>query len=741
MKRQSKTYFFHTFASLCAFLLLGMGKVHGTAPFALGLFAGLTYAGWNVFALAPAYLVASLILEPSEIGALLGVVPSVIFISACVIKRAVHTRISVVEITLCSAVSATMRFLVEPAHLTTALVYVALSVASSYAFIIALYATVVRGVGYRLSGDEKVCLAVLTGALTFGVFSCKVGDITPYWAVCAFGVLFAVYAFDTEGVMFALAMGVGGTSLESVCAMTCAFVSACIFKKHSRLLATAGVVVADLTVACLSGTASAMRIASVVLGALLFFVVPKKKMARLIGFFGTFGEGYAMRSLVNRNRTDVREKIKGVSRAFYLAEGLTGREENENAEEIREALCADLEAQFCDGCPSKKGCHKLLGGDARGVLNGVVDSALASGRATLLDLPPYLTGSCARVDKLIDLVNVLTQKYQGSLKLKRGATATKRLVASVMTGLGKMMDEIADTLGVSLDFDASREARLADELNHVGVPSESVAIYGEGRRVRVCVVTDGEHSTKHAIVRASEKCLNLPMTVLERKDVSEERCEVWLMPAPEYEVVMGRASVAFTENACGDTMSGARLADGRCLIALSDGMGAGKVADEESAGLVAIVENFMNAGFSSESVLPVVNKLMLMRGTERFQTLDLAVIDTATGNADVIKMGACPSFLVRDGEVRVIAGSALPVGILDDVRAHTDRIRLVEGDVLVMFSDGLVDTLGELEVANICSERAGKNPQSLCDALVERAKLVGLKDDVSVLAVRLFKAR
>ena len=740
MKNKRETLF-KILASLAVFLLTARVGMDGLAPVPLAILAGLTFSGWNVFYLAPTYLIASVATRPTAEGLLIGLVPGVIFIAACVISRASGRRISATGTAICTAVSAGMRFLVEPAPILSAVAYVALSVGLSYAFLVALYALLVRGVGYRLSWDEKVSLAVFVGALTFGVNSLEVAGITPYAAVCAFAVFYTAYAFQGEGVIFALAMGIGGGSAEAVCACVAWFVAVHVFSKHSRGMAGLAMIVIEVLVGALVAEVNAVRVVGVALGALAFCLLPRRRLVKMVSFFGRLGESHAYRSLVNRNRADVRDKIRGVARALYLAEGLGVEPEPDDLDEVKESLCAELEARFCDGCPGKKGCHKLLGGSARSVLVGVVDSALQSGRATVLDLPPYLTGSCGRVERLIDTVNALIGSYKSRLAVKRNSGATKRLVASVMNGIGKMMDEIAETLGVSLGFEPNGERRIADELNYVGVASDSVSVYGEGRETRVCAVVREADEAKHALVNAVQKQVGLPMKVIERKDGGEGRTEVWLAPAPEYEVVVGRASVALKDGECGDTLTGVRLSDGRCLIALSDGMGAGRAADEQSTGLIAIVESFLRAGFSSDTVLPVVNKMMMLGGAESFQTLDLAIVDTGSGNADLIKMGACESLLVRGDEVRVIAGSALPVGILDEIKPHVDRVLIKEGDLLIMYSDGLTDTLGAEVVYSLAREASHVNPQALCDGLIARAKKVGLKDDVSVTAFRVFKAR
>ena len=63
------------------------------------------------------------------------------------------------------------------------------------------------------------------------------------------------------------------------------------------------------------------------------------------------------------------------------------------------------------------------------------------------------------------------------------------------------------------------------------------------------------------------------------------------------------------------------------------------------------------------------------------------------------KLGACASYIVRDGEVRTIGAATLPVGVLPDVESRSLRMTLQAGDVVVMMADGVRDAYQGGEIA------------------------------------------
>lgn len=117
---------------------------------------------------------------------------------------------------------------------------------------------------------------------------------------------------------------------------------------------------------------------------------------------------------------------------------------------------------------------------------------------------------------------------------------------------------------------------------------------------------------------------------------------------------------------------------------------AGISARQESHAALELMVESLRAGYTRAQALDVVNALMLMcTGREMYATMDLCVCDLHSGETAFEKLGACASYIVRDGEVRTIGADTLPVGVLPDVESRSLRMTLQAGDVVVMMTDGV----------------------------------------------------
>ena len=194
------------------------------------------------------------------------------------------------------------------------------------------------------------------------------------------------------------------------------------------------------------------------------------------------------------------------------------------------------------------------------------------------------------------------------------------------------------------------------------------------------------------------------------------------------------------EAVVGDSYVSRALPGGRHVLALSDGMGSGVSAMQESHAALEMMVESLNAGYTRAQALELVNALMLMcTGRDMYATMDLCVIDLHSGEAAFEKLGACASYVVRQGEVRAIDTDALPVGILQDVEPSASKMMLIGGDVVVMITDGVIESHpgGEKGVREAIEKLHWLHPQAVGERLIAQC-LEGkeAKDDMAVLCMR-----
>lgn len=210
---------------------------------------------------------------------------------------------------------------------------------------------------------------------------------------------------------------------------------------------------------------------------------------------------------------------------------------------------------------------------------------------------------------------------------------------------------------------------------------------------------------------------------------------------PQLEIEVGAATRSRSgEAVTGDSYVSRALPGGRHVLALSDGMGSGAGALQESHAALHLMVESLRAGYTRAQALDVVNALMLMcTGREMYATMDLCVCDLHSGETAFEKLGACASYIVRDGEVRSIGADTLPVGVLPDVEAQSLRMTLCEGDVVVMMTDGVADAYpgGEEALREAVGKLAWLHPQAVGERLIAQALTDGkAKDDMAVLCAR-----
>ena len=198
------------------------------------------------------------------------------------------------------------------------------------------------------------------------------------------------------------------------------------------------------------------------------------------------------------------------------------------------------------------------------------------------------------------------------------------------------------------------------------------------------------------------------------------------------------------EEVAGDSYVSRTLPGGRHVLALSDGMGSGVSAMQESHAALRLMVESLRAGYTRAQALDVVNALMLMcTGREMYATMDLCVCDLHTGETAFEKLGACASYVVRDGEVRAIGADTLPVGVLPDVESRSLRMTLRPGDVVILLTDGVAGAYpgGEEALRAAIAKLYWLHPQAVGERLIGQCLLSGeAKDDMAVLCARVSRA-
>lgn len=201
------------------------------------------------------------------------------------------------------------------------------------------------------------------------------------------------------------------------------------------------------------------------------------------------------------------------------------------------------------------------------------------------------------------------------------------------------------------------------------------------------------------------------------------------------------------ERISGDNFSVEEYSQNQMAAMISDGMGSGEQACRDSRWVIEFMEKFMEAGFSREKALIMVNGAFFSQNPGgSLTTLDICSIDLLNGEADFFKAGAAASFLKRGINVEEIAADTLPLGSVEEISSMQLMLQLRDGDMLVMVSDGITDAFGEAgtrQLRDTIAKIGYVNPKEFADCLLKRA--IGcqgghIRDDMTVLAMYINKS-
>lgn len=189
------------------------------------------------------------------------------------------------------------------------------------------------------------------------------------------------------------------------------------------------------------------------------------------------------------------------------------------------------------------------------------------------------------------------------------------------------------------------------------------------------------------------------------------------------------------ESRNGDTCDCFRDESGNVYAVISDGMGRGLSASESSGTAVSVFRELVTGGLGVQESINILNSVMLARTEgESFVTLDIAKFELDTGVVKIYKCGAAPSLYLNGNSVYMTRADSYPVGIMTGVDPYISEARLDDGEIFVMFSDGVTEDLYRDISAAISGHKA--DISSVSEEICRKAQKVS-KDDISIITVKM----
>lgn len=713
----------------------------------LALFCALVFARQNILAIAPCFICANFAFMPDWRMLLYALAPVAILVAVYAIFYKFRKNVPLWVIALCSIVGivpyVVCGCVFEGDYFKFGLCAM-FALVMTFCFGICAYAVFVRSILHKATIDELICGGISLAATGYALSGVGAYGFYAYGIVLSFLVLFSSVCFKSQTTLFVgILLGVGMsvaigdmTYLGASVAIATAAVAFSPFTKWSSALAIVAVEGVEWLLRAYGG-AGWQSLATCAVGVVCALCIPSSVTTKIKGL-ARGDNRRAFTGVVNRRGRELASRLASASDVFYDMSKNLEKLAEKSSECSPDKLAKEVAKSFCGRCKDREICFSALGSDTTSVLLPMADAAVNRGKVTILDMPPFVTSRCSNMHSLASAINTSAEAYKKRMSEAKNLVACKSLMSEQFAGVALVLDSLATSCAEQVNFASDDVELLKAELLKHNIVASEIVVCGEGSKSSATLLVREQDAQKAVLARIVSKSLGCKMEISKIQDKGAQKT-VYLDCAPVYEVAYGTAQKKYgDESESGDTVSVLCPSRTRRLFAICDGMGHGAKASETSKNAVRMIESFYRAGIDSGIILSLANKLLKLGAEDMFSSLDIAVLDMQSGGLDVVKLGSASSFIIRKENIEMLTCTCAPIGIVDDVESITSRYQLFDGDMLLMMSDGVFDALDGTGVCEAIDEIDTQNPQTLADAILEKALQNGATDDCTVLAMRLF---
>ncbi len=618
-------------------------------------------------------------------------------------------------------------------------------------------------VSRRFSTDETICIFIASIGILCGLSGWQIGGldlrgIAGCLLIIAVSYLGGAGAGAAVGALVGIVPSLSQVVAPSIiAAYSFSGLLGGVFSGFGRLGTVLGFILGNLILALyiMDSTQISVLLLTSVIAAIIFLILPKKLYGRLSRIFAVSG---LISAKEEKNERLLRLAVRRLRNSGWMFRDLGNsifsltKEENDNTNDNLKSIMEQLSHQLCSKCSLNNICWEM---DAQQSNEGIImlfDAVEQNGTATVKDAPENFTKRCPHIKEFVAIINCLYDSYCRSNYWSAQRMSSCRLISRQLQGVAEIFDKISSEV-----TDYSDEREILERELHRAIAKRGMLVDSAGiiaindKAVDVWVQYSecpGENVCRKSVADEVSRLLGCEFSVHEcscGNNNCVERCQYRLLARGAYRMTVGKAQLARDgKGICGDSGASLLLEGGRQLLMISDGMGTGEVAANESAAALSLISRLLEAGFVQDTAIETVNAALSLRGNEEsFVTLDLCVVDLYDGRADFIKSGGAVSFIKRGSTIKAIKGSSLPVGMLYNVDRQIIKEQIFPGDMIILASDGLIDadTQDDAQwLSRVLSQTSCNSPQTLAEYLLDKVINVSsgkINDDITILVAKL----
>ena len=614
---------------------------------------------------------------------------------------------------------------------------------------------------YFFSSEEIVSIGIFLCLLVSGIGNINIMDYSIRNIFALTLVLTIAYAGGAAygamiGVLMGIMLGVAsGDMMYSVAFFGVGGLTVGIFKDTGKIFSILSGIIIYFALALYSNAVTLKLGIEVLASCFLFLCIPKPVYKSIeVEINPQKKKSHFGEVQLNAIKEEFTFKLKGLTGVLSsVSKCLGDTNDNENLliKSKGSALVENLADRSCSNCENKPLCWER---DFHQTFNSF-QMLIKSYEEGCLAIPIDLEKKCVKNFTLLRSAEGVVNNYNVSESIKERLADGKNVLATHISNITTTLEILLNDFKKEVNIDSELERVTKRVLNKNSIYYNNIFCYIDknGRaKIRISINNyDGAEYYEKRIVSLLSNAVKMRLCIEEEGcniDIKTNERIMTIGEKPKYHMVSyGAMESKEGEFQTGDNYSFGKTTNGSYIIILSDGMGSGPEAGEESKATVDLVEKLMEAGFDEDITVNTVNSIMGMRFAEdeKYATLDLNKVDLYNGDAIFVKIGAAPSFIKRGSDVKSVNSKNLPLGLVDEVEAEVIKENLKPGDILINVSDGILDInkLNDGKVSWLEEYLKGINadPRELSEKILEKAKKLSkgnLSDDMTVVVSKIY---
>ncbi len=612
----------------------------------------------------------------------------------------------------------------------------------------------------QLSNEEQISLGITLALCVFAFRTFLMNTHSVFETLILFVVLYIGYCYGAGGGTIAgacigsvMAYQQSDVSLPGFMAMLGILAGA--FREKGRLASglafMAGVILTGylgvpwmLDIASLQGMVAAV---------LVFVLLPEGLISRQKMPVKN-KEDFEADSIetLTRNRlkdfSDSFRKLAGTFNAGVAPRSLLSQEEVDEAfDELTRNVCAS-----CSRCSY---CWEKEYYETYNAASNILDYFSKNGDMARSELPLSFKKRCINIDRFLNETSRVMEVAKLNLNWRNRMMESRLAIAGQLGEVAEIIEDFSEELGADTVVDRPEIATLRQRLSmsKVNVKSLTVAKKPNNRRsiYMVAKMRRGRCMTTKEICGVIKEVFGKEFILAKgcRMVISKEFNTYEFVEDIHLKTVQGIASaVKSQEDVSGDSYTFLALPGGQMIMSLSDGMGSGKLASEDSGYIIELLEQLLDTGFGKQSAVRLINSLMFLKSEQKaFSTIDMSILDMYSGICEFIKVGASTTYIKHKSGVEAIRSESLPVGAFTQVDYEGAVRQMEDGDMIIMITDGIINHLEGENKEEILGDYIGQldiaSPQETANAILKYA-MAGSKyvinDDMTVLTCGVYKS-